>query len=422
MSTQLSSSGLWKHANFLKLWIGETVSLFGSQVTIFALPLIAALSLHASPVAMGILSAAEYAPMLLFGLFAGVITDRLACRPILILTDVGRALILLSLPLCAYLGLLNMVHLYIVAFLTGTLSIFFDVAYQAFLPDLVTKEQLVNGNSKLELSRAVAQMAGPSFAGGLVQLVTAPIAVTVDAVSFLLSAVFLLSIKPTNPANLKHASKQGVLADILEGIKAVVSQPILRFIVGATGLFNLFMGVITAGEFLYLVQDLKITPIVLGIIFSISGPSSLVGSLLAERISIYLGIGRAITFGGILIGLGCLCIPLASRSLALILVLLVLSQIFLGLGSPIYNINAISLRQAITPSRLLGRVNASARFVILGTLPLGSLIGGVSSERFGLRLTLFISAICMVLTFASLIISPVFALRERPMDNERDEI
>ncbi len=415
---QTSSSNLWKHANFMKLWIGETVSIFGSQITMFALPLIAALSLHASPISVGILSTAEYIPILLFGLVAGAVVDRLPHRPILIITDVGRALILVSIPVGAFLNFLSMTQLYIVAFLTGTLSIFFDVAYQAFLPDLVTDKQLVDGNSKLEVSRSIAQIAGPSLAGVLIQLVTAPMTIIVDALSFLASAFFLLFMRVPNTTQVKQEQKQGIWSDMLEGVKVVVSHPILRLIVGITGLSNLFMGTVIAEQILYMTRELKIAPVALGLILSAGGPSALLGSLLAGRLSSWLGIGRTIIFGGFLIGLGSLCIPLATPPLAFVLILLVLSQVLLGFGSPVYNITAISLLQAITPSRLLGRVDACARFVILGTLPLGSLIGGVLAESIGLRFTLLIAAVCMVLAFALFVISPIFSLRENPTIEE----
>src|SRR5437763_4347421 len=218
-------AGLWRHADFLKLWAGQTVSVFGDQIGLLALPLLAVLTLQANAAQMGILGAAERAPFLLVGLLAGVWADRLRRRPILIAADVGRALLFGSIPLAALLGLLTMPYLYLIAFLVGILTVFFDVAYQSYLPVLVSREQLVEGNSKLEISNSVSMIAGPGLAGGLVQLITAPLAILVDAAPFVLSVVPLLLKRAPEPAPPAPAERAPNRATIHEGVQKALCNP-----------------------------------------------------------------------------------------------------------------------------------------------------------------------------------------------------
>src|SRR5438105_11611746 len=204
--------GLWRHPEFVKLWTGQTISRFGSEISQLAIPLAAALVLDASPAQMGLLSAFEFAPFLLLSLFAGVWVDRVRRRPVLIVADIGRAVILGSIPVAAVLGVLRIEQLYVVGLLTGVLTVFFDVAYQAYLPVLVSREHLVEGNSKLEVSRSVAQILGPGVAGALVQIITAPFAVAIDAASFIASALCLLPIRSPEPPRVQAEARGSMLA------------------------------------------------------------------------------------------------------------------------------------------------------------------------------------------------------------------
>src|SRR4051794_28020672 len=307
-----SSSGLWHHPDFLKLWVGESISLVGSQITSLALPLVVVVVLDAGPLQMGALGAAQYAPFLLFGLIAGVWLDRVRRRPILVWTDIGRAALLASIPISAALGLLRIDQLYVVAFGTGVLTVFFDVAYHAFLPSLVRREELVEGNSKLELSRSVAQIAGPGLGGGLVQFLTAPVAVAVDSVSYLSSALSLALIR-TPEAPPESRETRSVRAEIAEGVRLVLGNPVLRANAGCTGTWNLFSSAIQAVFILYATHDLGLAPATLGVVLAASGPGALLGALVASWSARRLGVGPTIIFGAIVGGLGTLLVAFAGQ-------------------------------------------------------------------------------------------------------------
>ena len=398
--------------DFRLLWAGQSVSQVGSQVTQLALPLTAALVLGASPLEMGILGAAEFAPFLLVGLFAGVWVDRLPRRPILIGADVGRALLLAALPIAALFGLLRIEQLYVVGFLVGVLTVFFDVAYQSYLPALVRREQLVEGNSRLEISRSVAQIAGPGLAGVLVQALTAPVAIALDALSFLLSALFLGLIRTAEPAT-PAAARRNVWSEIGEGVRYVVGHPLLRPIAACTATSNLFGNAAQTVMVLYLTRELALTPAMLGLVFAGFGPGALVAVLLATRAADRFGVGPTIV-GGIVVGsVGFLLYPLAAGPPIVTVPILVLGSFLGGLGA-VYNITQVSLRQRITPDHLQGRMNASMRFIVWGVIPIGSLIGGVLGERIGLRATMAVGAIGALSSFAWVFFSPVASLREAP--------
>jgi MFS family permease len=407
--------GLFRQPDFARLWAGHTISRFGSEVSQLAIPLTAALVLNASATQMGLLAAVEFAPFLLLSLFAGVWVDRLPRRPILIVADIGRALLLASIPLAAVLGVLRIEQLYVVALSTGVLTVFFDVADQAFLPAVVSREHLVEGNSKLEVSRSVAQILGPGLAGGLVQLVTAPIAVLLDAFSFIASVLFLIRIRvPEPPIERASGPQASVWAEIREGLAVVLSNPLLRSIAGCTGTSNLFGNVMAVVFILYATRSLSLEPAEIGLIFAASGPGALLGSLFASRIAHVFGLGRALV-GTILIGaLANLIIPFASGPRLLVLGLLMLAYFVFGFSSPAYNVNQVSLRQAITPDRLQGRMNASMRFIVWGTMPVGSLLGGALGDAIGLWPTMLVGALGGLLAPLWLLLSPVRQLRDQP--------
>jgi MFS family permease len=409
-----TQDGLWRHANFLKLWIGQTISQFGSQITFLALPLAAALTLHATPAQMGVLTAAGTAPFLLIGLFAGVWVDRLPRRPILLVTDVGRGLLLLAIPLAALAHRLNIYWLDVIAFLEGILTVFFEVAYQSFLPALVGREHLVEGNSKLETTRSAAQVVGPGLAGALVQLVTAPVAVLVDAVSFFVSAVFLVFLRvPADAPAARHA-RRSIWHEIGEGLRVVIGNPLLRAIAGCTGTSNFFGGVSFAVLVLYITRGLGFGPGVIGLVFAVGSVGLLVGALFARRVAGWLGVGPAIIASMALSCVTTFLVPLAHGPAAIIVLLLVTSQFVGGIGTTIYNITQVSLRQAITPDHLLGRMNATMRFIVWGVLPLGGLIGGMLGGLVGLRATLLVGAIGQTAAIFWPLFSPLRTLKEQP--------
>lgn len=410
-------TALWRHADFLKLWAGQTVSQFGSQVTVLALPLTAALTLHANAANMGFLAAASTAPFLVFGLFAGVWVDRLRRRPILILADIARFALLALIPVLALLGALTLVDLYVIAFLVGILTLFFEVAYQSFLPAVVGRAQLVDGNSKLETTRSAAQIAGPGTAGALVQFVTAPVAIAVDAASFLVSVLFLGLIRTPEPSPARTMVRRRVWAEINEGLRAVLDDPILRATMGSAGTVNMFGSLLFAVFVLYALR-LGIGAGLLGVIFAVGNLGYLGGAFLTQPITRRFGVGPTISAGLIVLTFCGLLVPLAGGPLAVSVPCLMAAQFARGFGGTLFNINNVSLRQAITPDHLLGRINATSRFVSTGALTIGSLAGGTLGTVFGLRPTLVIGAVGGLFSVVWVLCSPVRSLREPPMSIE----
>jgi MFS family permease len=404
---------LWRNPDFLKLWTGETISQFGTQVTLLGLPLIAILLLKANAFQVGLLGTVEFLPFILLGLPAGAWVDRLRRRPILITGDIGRALSLASIPIAYELGRLTLPQLYVVAFVNGVLTVFFDVAYQAFLPSIVERDQLVEGNSKLEGSRATAQLAGPGLAGGLIQLISAPLAIIADGVSFLGSALFVFLIRRAEPPVEVHPEgKQKFRKEIAEGLRYVLGNPLLRAIAACTSSANLFAQIGFSVLILYAVRRLDLTPGAIGIIFAVGNVGALLGALSGSRIAKRLGVGPAIILSAILFGPPSILIPLAPSSFPYpyLIAALFISSFF----NVIYNVNQVGLRQAITPLRMQGRMNATMRFMVWGTIPIGAFLGGVLGNTIGLRPTLWVSAIGSFLPFLPVLFSPVRSLEKIP--------
>jgi MFS family permease len=430
------TASLWRQGDFRKLWAAETISVFGSQFTLLAIPLIAALTLQASPVEMGILAAVDTAPFLLIGLFAGVWVDRLRRRPVLIAADLGRALLLATIPLAAFAGeiaslvgslgaalglgalaplasgsLLGLPQLYVVGFLVGVLTVFFDVAYQAYLPALVERSQLVEGNSKLEVSRSAAQLAGPGLAGLVVQYLSAPVAIALDALSFALSAAFLGLIgKPE--ATPDRAGRASLLVEAREGLAVVFGNRLLWSIAGCTGTWNFFGSLAYALYVLFAARELQMAPAALGLAFGAGNVGALVGAVAAARLATRFGVGPTIVGSALLGGLALLPVPFATPELAL--PLLLGSGLLGSFTSVTYNVNQVSLRQAITPHRLQGRMNATMRFVVWGTMPLGGLAGGALGQELGLRPALLIGVLGSLVAFLWVFLSPVRRLERIP--------
>jgi MFS family permease len=406
-------AGLWRHPDFLKLWTGQTISVFGSGITGNALPLAALLTLGASSLQMGLLSAAGSAPVLLVGLVAGVWVDRLRRRPLLIAADLGRALLLGSIPVAALLGQLRLEHLFVVAPLAGVLTVIFDVAYQSFVPSLVRREQIVEANSKLSVSGSLAEITTPGLAGTLVQVVSAPLVILIDAVSFVVSAAFLGAIRTPEPPLAPAAQRQGLGHEIGEGLRFVLRDPVLRAFAGQAatqGFFGSFIGALYA---LYAIRELGIGPALMGLSIGLGGLSNLVGALLVERVTRRFGIGPTLLGAQVVIGLSTLLIPLAAGPLWVATALLMASQSSDAAWS-IYEINALSVRQSVTPPALLGRVNASMQLLGAGLGPLGAVAGGLLAELIGARTTLGIASAGIILGALWLVFSPVDRLREPP--------
>ncbi len=406
-------TGLWLHGDFRRLWFGQTVSLIGSQISELAIPLTAVLMLQASPAQMGFLGGLQYAPWLLVGLFAGVWADRLQRRPLMIAADLGRATLLALVPLVAFLGLLQIEILYLVAFSVGILTVFFNVAYQSFLPSLVPRQKLIEGNSKLTVSRSAAQILGPGLAGWLVQAVTGPVAILLDAASFLVSAASLRAIQTPEELPTGQDLRRGVWNEIGEGLKLVFGEPRLLAIALSVGTINFFVCMILAVYPLYAIRDLELEPASLGAVLAIGSLGFLPGSLLAGHAARWFGVGPAIIAAGILAGCSDLLIPMAKEFRIWMIPLLMAAQGLNGLWAMVGAINVLSLRQAITPDRLQGRVNATTSVLVWGGAMLGSFVGGALGQQIGLQATILVAALGQASAVLWLLFSPVRAIRER---------
>ena len=376
-----------------------------------ALPLTAILTLDATPAQLGILTAAANLPSLLVSLPAGAWVDRLRRRPVLIGADWGRALLLGSIPLAAVLGLLRIEYLYLVAALASALTVFFNVAADSYLPALIPRGQLVEGNSKLAASESLAQIAGPGVGGVLVQVITAPLAILVDAGSFLASALCLRFIRTDEPAPPAGNQEQHIWHEIGEGLRLLARQPVLRAFAGCSGTLNGFGGIGDALFNLYALRHLAMSPALLGTIYALGSVAWLFGALLVNRVTLRLGLGPTMLLGALLIGVANLLVPLAGVLLGAALPLLVCRSLLLGIANPLYNVTSTSMQQALTPPRLLGRVNASMEFIGVGTLPLGALVGGMLAETLGVGNALLIGALGGLLAVFWLLLSPVRSLR-----------
>ena len=408
--------GLWRHGDFLKLWSAETVSVFGSQVGQLAMPLVAILVLDATAFEVAALGVVLFLPFIFFTLPAGVWVDRLPRRPILIIGDFGRAALLATVPIAYLADALTLAQLFVVAFLVGTLQVFFDVAYQSYLPSLVERAQIIDGNSKLEISRSAAQVGGPGLGGVLVQLFTAPYAVLLDAVSFLGSGLFLLRIrKAEEPRTVADANgqKPSLWTDLKEGLHFVLSNPNLRAQAGCTATSNFFANVAFATLLVFAVRELGLSAGAIGIVFSLGAAGSLAAAFTATRVSARFGIGPTSIVATALFGPATLLVAFAPAGDAAIPILVV-SQLIFGYTVVVYNIVQVSYRQAICPPRLQGRMNSVMRFMVWGTIPIGGLLGGALATWVGLRETIVIGAIGGGLAFLWLLLSPQRHLRDMP--------
>jgi MFS family permease len=402
---------LWRNADFLRLWSAQSISQLGSQITMLALPLVALLLLDATAFEVAALATVEWLPWLLFSLPVGAWVDRVHRRPVLILADIGRGIALLSIPLAYWLDALTLGQLYVVGFATGVLTVFFDVAYQSYLPSLVERRQLSDGNSKLEISRSAAGLVGPGLAGALIALVTAPVAILADAVSFLASAGFLLRIRRGERVEPPPRESR-LLAEIVEGVRYVLGHKYLRPAMAAVGLFNFFSNILATMVIVYAVRRLEWTPATIGLVLALGNLGFLAGAVLAPRIGRWLGLGPALIASAATCGWPLLLMPLAPPEHAI--PLFVAAGVVSSFGIVVFNVNGISLMQATTPDRLLGRMNASRRFVNWGVIPLGQLASGVLASWIGLRPTLFVGAIGLCFAFVPVLFSPIRQLRELP--------
>ena len=406
--------GLWRHPDFMKLWSAQTVSQFGSQITLLALPLAAIDVLHATAFEVAALTTVEFLPFLLVSLPAGVWVDRLRRRPILIAGDLARAGLLASLPVAYAFDALTIWQLYGVAFCTGIATVCFDVAYQSYLPALVERQGLVDGNAKLEISRSIAQLGGPGAAGLLIGWLKAPVAILVDAVSFVVSALMIFVIrKPETSPRIEGEARTPMRVELREGLAYVLKHPYLKNIAACTALFNFFGVMQFAILLVFARRELGLSPKAIGLALTFSNVGPMLAALRARSIANRFGVGPTIIGASMLAGPMFLVIPFAPHGNT---ALAVLAPAFLigGFANVIYNVTQVSLRQAITPERLQGRMNSVMRFIVWGTIPLGSLIGGALATWIGLKATLIVGGVGCTLPFLPVLLSPVRGLRAMP--------
>ncbi|MCH0538530.1 MFS transporter [Streptomyces sp. MUM 203J] len=406
---------LWRDAEFMKFWTGEAISQVGAQVTLLALPLTAVLALEASSSQVGLVNAASYAPFLLVTLLVGVWVDRVRRRPLMIMANAVRALLVTAVPLLAVLDLLRIEFVYVAALFIGALTVVFDVAYQSYLPTLIGKEHLVEGNSKLQGTSSLAQIGGPGLAGLLIGWVTAPFALLINGVSYLVSVITLVTIRRPEPQPAPPERQTGLWKSVGDGVRIIWDSAHLRACALQSGLYNLCWMSLQTVFVLYAARRLELSPGMIGLLLGTGAVGSLAGSLVARQLKQVLGLGAAILTALLLCCLAPVIIPLApANGSPGSLALFVLAFAMIGAGGTIANIHVISLRQSITPDELLGRMNAGYRFVSWGTLPLGALIGGWLGDVIGLRETLFVTAGAFLSAVLVVLASPVWRLKDFP--------
>ncbi len=403
-------------ADFRTLWAGQAVSELGSAVTVVALPLTAILGLGASAAEMGILVALQQAPVPLFGLFAGVWMDRVRRRPWMIAGQFGRAVLLASIPAAALFDALTLGQLYVVAFGVGTLTVFFDLAITSYLPTVLPRQELIRGNTRLQLSSSIAGFSGRGLGGVLVQVTSAPFAILFDALSFVASGLFMLRIRAAEPHAERRAAEPRMWREIGEGYRAVMRQPVIASMIATSTVGSLAGAILQTVFILFATRELGLSPAWLGVVLAVAPVAALFGAMVASAAARGIGPGPALIAAGGIYTLGTALLPLADGGALRLALTLGGGQALLGFGLTLYSINQISLRQAITPDHLLGRVNATRRVLVFGVIPLGALLGGALGEALGLRTTIWIAAGVSLLAFFVAAASPLRTARDLPAE------
>jgi len=380
-------------------------------VTLLALPSVAILTLGAKPYQVGLLEAAQFLAFPLLGLPAGVWVDRLSRKAVMIVADVGRAAALAYIPIAWALHVLMLWQLYLIALFFGILTVFFEVAYQSYLPSLIERQDLTEGNAKLEISRSAAQIAGNGLGGVLVQRLGAPMAMLVDAISFLASVAGLISIRAKETVARPAAQSQGFWAELRDGAGVVFGSPILRNIAGCTATSNLGGSMLGAVYLIFAYRSLHLSPAVVGGILAF-GDFGIFGAFFSAQIAQKFGLGKTLAAAAVLGGLGTLLAAIAAFRSPLLL--LFGSQLILSFSIPLYNVNQVSLRQAIVPGALQGRMNATMRTIVWGTMPIGAAIGGALGSTIGVLPTIIIGGIIAVSSVLWIRFSEVYDLVNLP--------
>ncbi len=414
-------SPLWRNDAFVRVWTAATISIFGTLISRMALPLVAILTLDAGPIEVAVLRGAELGSLMLVGLVAGAWVDRLRRRPVLIWADLGRAVLIGSIPVAFAFGVLSMVQLIVVAALAAALTAFFDAAENAYLPTIVERERLVEANSALAASGSAAETLGFGISGFLVAALSGPITVAIDAVSYLVSALLLLSVRREEAPPPLPEDREPVLDEIRHGLRRVRHDPILRAFAVAQMLLASLWGVFGAIWFLFALDELGLSPAVVGVIAGVGGVSSFIGAVVAQRSTRRWGIGMVAIAAMLLAALGNLFIPLAPAGAPLVaLACLLAQQLIADSAVTVYDITDLSVRQSLVPDRELGRVASTVRVLAVAAQLVATVAAGLLAEAIGLRPTAFLAPVFGVLAAAVLWCSPVRRLRELPQRDDRE--
>lgn len=404
---------LFRNRNFLFLWAGESVSLLGAQITVLALPITAVRLLHATALQMGYLQAAQFAPFLFVTVFAGVLVDRYRQRPILTVANLGSAALLAMVPLAALTGRLNMPLLYGISALSGVLAVFLNLSFTSFLPSLVDNHELVSANAKLELSRNGAQMIGPALAATLLSIISAPIALTFNSLSFLFGALGVALVRTREQPKAVSTGRH-MWREIADGLHAVFGNVYLRSMVIVAASFNFFFQALATLFVLYAARELAMSNAQIGLVFTAESVGGLIGASLAGMAARAMGFGPSlmlVTFFGCT---GLLLVPMAPKDSAALLPMCCAGYFLMGFGITAFNVQTITLRQMLAPAHMLGRVNASARALVFGAIPLGALIAGAAAQHLGTHAAIYCGALGLVVTWLGFAASPIRTVRAAP--------
>jgi MFS family permease len=406
------SSSLWRNGSFQRLWTASTISVFGSLVTRMALPFVAILTLNADALGVALVRSMDLLAGLAVGLVAGAWVDRLRRRPVMIWADLGRAVLLGSIPVAAIGGWLSLPQLLVVAFLAAVLTTFFDVADNAYLPTIVPRKDLVRANGAIAATGSVSEFAAFGSAGFLVQLLSGPITVAIDAVTFVISALLLGSIRAREPPPPRASEREPVMREIVTGLRLVVAHPILRASALASMGFAASWGVFGATWYLFAIEDLGLDPATIGVIAAVGGVSSLFGALIGPRLSRRFGVGRLVIAASVGAAVGSVFIPLAPSGAPLVAIAFLLGQqLVTDPSMTVYDINDVSIRQTIVGDRQLGRVNATVHVAMLVAQLIATLGAGALALEIGLRAAAFLSPLGGVVAIIVLWFSPIRRMR-----------
>ncbi|GGC17791.1 MFS transporter [Cellulomonas carbonis] len=394
------------------LWAGQSVTRLGTELSGLAIPVLAVQLLGADELEMGLLGAADTAAFLVLGLPAGAWVDRLRKRRVMTVTDLLRGVALASLPAAWVLGILSFWHLLAVTLIVGAGAVFFDISYQSILPTLVRKDQIVEANAKLEMSTSISMVGGPAVGGQLLRIMSAPFVIALDALSFLLSALFLSRIRTPDLAPDK-STRRNLRVEVAEGMSFVLRQPLLRRIVACTAISNLFSSATGALIVLYALRDLQLSAGTLGLVFSLGAVGALLGAVTTTPFTKGVGEGRAIPIAALSFVPSAALIPLAGTLLPPAPTLIA-SWFLTTVSIVLYNVTQVSFRQRLCPTELLGRMNASVRFIVWGTMPIGSLLGGLVAQQWGIRAVLWAAVFGQMMAALPVLLSPLVRMRDLP--------